>query len=179
MWQKIILQSQRKKTLPDKGFLTLEIIIATLVAFAFLMSSLQALVLGMYLKVQAQEDQRANQLIQEDIEAFASLSSTLNLDLNTNCDPIDYNTSYAFGLWNSFDDTGTTAVYEPDEPVIISLLSGGGGAELTLNRTHVSAINGTAPFRTLGIYYQVRNNDNDLVASRYIEMIPDQALRCP
>ena len=108
------------------------------------------------------------------------LSSTLTLDLNTNCDADVYGNGYAFGLWDSFDDTGTPE-YEPDEPVIISLLSGGGGAELTLNRTHVSAnpINGTAPFRTLGIYYQVRNNDNDLVASRYIEMIPDQALRCP
>ena len=171
MWQKIILQSQRKKTLPDKGFLTLEIIIATLVAFAFLMFSLQALVWGMFLKVQAQEDQRANQLIQEDIEAFASLGNTLTLDLNTNCNADVYGNGYAFGLWDSFDN--------PDTPVSISLLSGGGGAELTLNRTHVSAINGTAPFRTLGIYYQVRNNDNDLVASRYIEMIPDQALRCP
>ena len=171
MWQKIILQLQRKKTLPDKGFLTLEIIIATLVAFAFLMSSLQALVLGMYLKVQAQEDQRANQLIQEDIEAFASLSNTLTLDLNTNCNADVYGNGYAFGLWDSFDNPGT--------PVSISLLSGGGGAELTLNRTHVSAINPTPPFRTLGIYYQVRNSDNDLVASRYIEMIPDQALRCP
>ena len=178
MWQKIILQS--KKNLPDRGFLTLEIIAATLVAFFFLMFSLQALALAMFMKVQAQEDQRGDQLIQEDIEAFGSLSSTLTLDLDTNCDVDAYSDGYAFALWDAFDDPDTPSVYEPDEPVIIPLLTGDTGeAELTLNRTHVSDTDSTAPHRTLKIFYQVTNNDGDIIATRYLEIIPDEALRCP
>ena len=170
----------RKKKLPNRGFLTLEIIVATLVAFFFLMFSLQALTLSMFMKVKAQEDQRADQLIQEDIEAFGSLGSTLTLDLDNNCDVNLYDDGYAFALWNAFDDPVTPTVFEPEEPVIIPLLTGDtGGAELTLNRTHVSDVDSTAPHRTLKIYYQVTNNDDDIIATRYIEMIPDEALRCP
>ncbi len=169
MWQKIILQS--KKNLPDRGFLTLEVIVATLVAFFFLMFSLQALALAMFMKVQAQEDQRADQLIQEDIEAFGSLSSTLTLNLDTNCDVDAYDDGYAFALWNAFDTD--TAVTTP------LLTDGTGNAELSLSRTHVSENDSTAPHRTLKIFYQVTNNDGDIIATRYLEMIPDEALRCP
>ena len=169
MWQKILLQS--KKKLPNRGFLTLEIIVATLVAFFFLMFSLQALALAMFMKVQAQEDQRADQLIQEDIEAFGSLSSTLTLNLDTNCDVDAYDDGYAFALWNAFDTD--TAVTTP------LLTDGTGNAELSLSRTHVSENDSTAPHRTLKIFYQVTNNDGDIIATRYLEMIPDEALRCP
>ncbi len=172
MWQKIILQSQRNRNLPDQGFLTLEIIIATLVAFAFLMFSLQALVLGMYLKVQAQEDQRADQLIQEDIERVSSLGNTLSTG---DCDAATYNDGYARELWDDLIAAAPT--------VTTSLLTANSGeasgTTLTLNRTHVSYTNNTAPFRSLRIYYQVQNNDNDIIASRYLEIIPDEALQCP
>ncbi len=179
MWQKIILQS--KKNLPDRGFLTLEIIVATLVAFFFLMFSLQAVTLSMFMKVQAQEGQKADQLIQEDIERFGNLSNTLTLDLDTkladdaqdtNCDVVDYNDSYAFALWDAFDD--------PDTAVTTPLLTDGtGNAELSLSRTHVSENDSTGPYRTLKVFYQVTNNDGDIIANRYLEMIPDEALRCP
>ena len=172
MWQKIILQS--KKKLPNRGFLTLEIIVATLVAFFFLMFSLQALTLSMFMKVKAQEDQRADQLIQEDIERVSNLGSTL---ATGDCDATTYNDGYAKELW---DDLIAA------EPVVTASLlttvnaGESAGTTLTLSRTQISNIaNSTAPYRTLRLYYQVTNNDNDIIASRYLEIIPDEALQCP
>ena len=176
MWQKIILQS--KKNLPDRGFLTLEIIIATLVAFGFLMFSLQALTLSMFMKVQAQEDQRADQLIQEDIERVGSLSSILPLDQNT-CDATTYDNGYAKELWD--DLIADTPQTSPD--LTASLLTpGAGGATgttLSLSRTHISANETTGLYRNLKIHYQVTNSNSEIIASRYLELIPDAALQCP
>ena len=179
MWQKILLQS--KKKLPNRGFLTLEIIVATLVAFFFLMFSLQALALAMFMKVQAQEDQRADQLIQEDIERVGNLGNTLT---TANCNATTYNnTSYARALWNNLTATAPDA-NDPNSELTASLLtpSNGGatGTTLSLYRTNISTnTNSTSSYVNLKIFYQVRNSDNDLIASRYLEMIPDEALRCP
>ncbi|MEM9274442.1 MAG: hypothetical protein AAGA80_15970 [Cyanobacteria bacterium P01_F01_bin.143] len=177
MLQKIILQSKKKSS--DQGFLTIEVILATLVAFFFLMFSLQALATAMFMKVQAQQDQRAEQLIQEDIEAFSSLGSTLSNTID--CNPATYNDNgYAQALWAAFPDVGNT--------VTTSLLNDGEGqAILSLSRTHVSLNDSTAPHRTLKVFYQVTssddatigNADDEIVATRYVEIIPDDALRCP
>ncbi len=176
MWQKIILQS--KKNLPDRGFLTLEVIVATLVAFFFLMFSLQALALAMFMKVQAQEDQRADQLIQEDIERVGSLGNTL---ATGNCNATIYDdTSYARELWD--DLIADTPQTSPDLTASLLTPSNGGatGTTLSLYRTNISTnTNSTSSYVNLKIFYQVRNSDNDLIASRYLEMIPDEALRCP
>ena len=174
MWQKIILQS--KKNLPDRGFLTLEIIVATLVAFFFLMFSLQALALAMFMKVQAQEDQRADQLIQEDIERVGNLSSILPFAQNT-CNATTYNNGYAKELW---DDLIAAAPTVTASLLTTSSPEEAEGTTLTLARTEISdSANSTTPYRNLKIYYQVTNSDDDLIASRYLEIIPDAALRCP
>ena len=176
MWQKIILQS--KKNLPDRGFLTLEIIVATLVAFGFLMFSLQALTLSMFMKVQAQEDQRADQLIQEDIERVGNLSNILTAG---DCNATTYNNGYAQDLWEDLIDIANTPQTHPDLLTASLLTPGTGGATgttLSLYRTHVN-INPTAPYRNLKIFYQVRNSNSEIIASRYLELIPDAALQCP
>ena len=171
MWQKILLQS--KNNSPDQGFLTLEIIIATLIAFFFLLFSLQAFAFAMFMKVQAQQDLRSEQLIQEDIERLSSLSSTLNLG---DCDPPDYvSNSYAFELWDSL----ITQVPNGNAELTTSLHSDGTGLTLSLSRNNVSAVDSTSPHRNLKIFYQVTNSDGAIVASRYLEIIPDEALRCP
>ena len=186
MWQKILLQS--KKNSPDQGFLTLEIILASIVAFCFLMFSLQALATAMMMKVRAQQDQRGEQLIQEDIERLSSLSSTLNLDMDTDCDVANYVDGYAQGLWNSLvaqapaiDNVGPVDA----DPLRVSLTDAANGTTLGLFRTSVD-VDSVQPHRTLKIFYQVRlsddiavdNNDN-VITSRYVEIIPDEALRCP
>ncbi len=67
------LKSSRK----DAGFTTFEILISLLIALLFVAVSMQSLVYAMAMKVQAQEKQRANELIQEDIERINRLGSTL------------------------------------------------------------------------------------------------------
>ena len=175
MWQKIILQS--KKNLPERGFITLEVIIATIVAFGFLMFSLQAISFAMLMKVQAQKDQRADQLIQEDLARLGSLSNTLNLDLDNNCNVDDYNNSYAQALWDAL----IGQMPNGDSDLTMPLLDNSPGAiTLTLNRTHVDDIS-VPPHRTLRLFYAVTSSDppNNLIASRFIEIIPEEALQCP
>ena len=174
MWQKIILQS--KKNLPDRGFLTLEIIVATLVAFFFLMFSLQALTLSMFMKVQAQEDQRADQLIQEDIERVGNLSNILTAG---ECNAASYNDGYAKELWD--DLIADTPQTSPDLTASLLTPSAGGatGTTLSLSRTHISANETTGLYRNLKIHYQVTNSNSEIIASRYLELIPDAALQCP
>ena len=253
MWKTIRLKNKTKK-LSNQGFITIEIIIALLIAFGFLMVSLQTLVLGMVFKVQAQEEQKADKLIQEDIEAIQDRASgntltprlaailTDNDDPNTGLnsatnEPIDdvcnastYAEGYAQALWfaytnqdyngdniyssNIIDDTDVDNAANPniddippdpmdlndtiltnpdyeDNPTmsLLSIVSSTGtqqlGKTLTLNRTHVTANTGVAPFRTLGIYYQVTKPDEDgdgnpdVIANRYVEVTPDAALECP
>ena len=247
MWKTITLKNKTKK-LSNQGFITIEIIIALLIAFGFLMVSLQTLVLGMVFKVQAQEEQKADKLIQEDIEAIQDRASgntltprlaailTNNDDVNTgfnqNDEPIDdvcnasnYNQGYAQALWFAYTNqdydgnntyssplinnsdldndgnidpdsmnSGDTIAINPDYEVnptmsLLSIVSSTGtqqlGKTLTLNRTHVTANTGVAPFRTLGIYYQVTKPDEDgdgnpdVIANRYVEVTPDEALECP
>ena len=60
----------------DAGFTTFEILISLLIALLFVAVSMQSLVYAMAMKVQAQEKQRANELIQEDIERINRLGST-------------------------------------------------------------------------------------------------------
>jgi type II secretory pathway pseudopilin PulG len=127
MWKIIILNNQKKKA-ADRGFITLEIIIALLIAFGFLMVSLQTLVAAMAFKVQAQEKQKADKLIQEDIESIQDRASgnvltprlaailTNNDDATTGfnpnssppipiddvCNAANYNQGYAQALWYAF-----------------------------------------------------------------------------
>ncbi|ELS01479.1 hypothetical protein Xen7305DRAFT_00011830 [Xenococcus sp. PCC 7305] len=189
MWQKIILQS--KKNSSDKGFLTIEIIVATLVAFFFLMFSLQALAAAMLMKFQAQQDQRADNLIQEDIERLGGLSRSLTLgldaqlaaDLPTACNVDIFANGYAFALLNSIPAEFANGAPALDTPLLDDVV---GGVELRLSRTALGG-NSVAPHQTLGIYYRVISSNNNVfddgddveVANRYVEIIPDEALRCP
>ncbi len=175
MWHKILLRS--KKNLPAQGFLTMEIIIATIVAFGFLMFSLQAIAFAMMMKIQAQKEQRADQLIQEDIERIGGLSSALTLDMATNCNADTYANGYAQELWNDLLDDDAANLDNLTTPL---MTDGAGGIILTLNRTHVDEIS-EPPHRTLRIFYQVTSSDNlaEINASRYVEIIPEEALQCP
>ena len=59
-----------KTSQKEAGFTTLEILIQLLIALGFVAVSMQSLVYAMAMKVQAQEKQRANELIQEDVVLF-------------------------------------------------------------------------------------------------------------
>ncbi len=171
-----VLKSSQKET----GFTTLEILISLLIALGFVAVSMQSLVYAMAMKVQAQEKQRANELIQEDIERINRLGSTLDLDLDgtpdtapvtTTCNSTNYAGGYAKALWDSLqaDDVlraGTptpTPLPPPTKTIIKKIKSDGSvdtrGKQLALRRfptdSTAAAANSTAPHRTLRVGYQV------------------------
>ena len=176
----------------DKGFITLEILVSLFVALAFVAVSMQSLVYAMAMKVQAQEKQRANQLIQEDIERINQLGS--NTGLTGACNSLTYAGSYAEALWNAIPGgTQTKTIIEKTQ-------SDGsvstGGKQIALQRFPVSSTtnNSTSPHRTLKVGYQVwdwdgtnyRNKTGTApaagdrpIAETYVEIIPDVALACP
>ncbi len=91
----------------EAGFTTFEVLISLLIALGFVAVSMQSLVYAMAMKVQAQEKQRANELIQEDIERINRLGS--NAALAGTCNATTYAGSYAKELWNArnFNPAGT------------------------------------------------------------------------
>ena len=195
---KIIVTLKNKSKKPiDEGFITIEIIIALLIAFGFLMVSLQTLVLGMVFKVKAQEEQKADRLIQEDIERLNDLGSTLTLGATRTeaCDgDLDGNNiandGYSQNLWAAL--IADTPASDPDLTVrLLSTVDSSGGITragktLTLIRTpQLNVPTSGSPNRILGIDYRVEKPDedgdgiDDVIANRYVEVIPDEALECP
>ena len=200
--QKLLRLNHRKK---DQGFTTLEILISIIIALAFVSVTMQSFVLAMAMKVQAQEKQRANQLIQEDLELISELSTIIPAEELSLTPPhtfaqkcnaipagggaVDYDEGFAQDLWNELQNEKP----DGDASLSVKLLKKADGTEvgnsLTLTRTNVSAgdptatpaiaVSSVAPHRTLKINYQVADNDNNVIAERYVEVIPDVALRCP
>lgn len=158
----------------DRGFTTLEILISIIIALAFVSVTMQSFVLAVAMKVQAQEKQRANQLIQEDLERISDLATLIAEDHNNKCNPAAYADGYAKELWDDIN-----AVTAPTARLLKAADGTEAGTTLTLSRTHVSNSSSTDPHRTLKINYQVRDPDGDVIAERYVEVIPDVALRCP
>ena len=174
-----------------EGFITLEIIISLLIALAFVAVSMQSLVYAMAVKVQAQEKQRANQLIQEDIERLNQLGSTA---LSATCDATVYADGYAQALWTALPaGTQTRTLLKKIDKSDGSVDTA--GKQLALRRFHISSTdnNSDAPHRTLRVGYQVWDwngayvakdgtaltETDRAIAETYVEIIPDVALLCP
>lgn len=193
MLKSIIFNNQKKK-LSDRGFITIEIIIALLIAFGFLMVSLQTLVAAMVFKVQAQEKQKADKLIQEDVERLNDIAGTLNLGANGTeaCDgDLDNNGTandgYSQNLWAALQADTPDGDSKLEVKLISKVNEDDTGKTLTLNRTQVTVPSSdvSTSHRVLGVSYQVTTPDEDgdgedeLIAQRYVEVIPDEALECP
>ncbi len=195
-----LIYKKVKPTNPEQGFITLEVIVALICGLAFFAFSLQAFGVAMAMKAQSQEKQRANELIQEDIERISQLGS--NPALAGVCNPPDYNGGYANGLWNALQAVAADNSADVRKTVTNKIKSDGSaessGRTLSLQRVHVSNnVNASDdPHRTLKIGYQVwywdvDNNallnksgntpsaTDDAIAETYVEVIPDVALACP
>lgn len=191
MWKLYIQQLNKKQKKQETGFFTLEILVSLLIAMMFVLVSLQSMVYATMLKVQAQERQRANQLIKEEIERVNVLANNIAM-ADADCDAANYADGFAQELW---EDVQTYANPSSTDPPPIEFLIqetqadgtiAGSGRRFGLNRIHVSnTTNGsTAPHRTLRVGYEVREWDGtqfvgDAIADTYIEVIPDVALSCP
>ena len=168
----------------EAGFTTFEILISLLIALGFVAVSMQSLVYAMAMRVQAQEKQRANELIQEDVERINRLGSTAltpptpaagDPPLPTPvCNPTAtaedttsipgvripartaYENSYAKALWTASIPASTQT-----KTIIKKIKSDGsvetGGRQLALRRFEVSDGNSESPHRTLKVGYQVWN----------------------
>jgi type II secretory pathway pseudopilin PulG len=194
--KKLLKFKHRKSS--NQGFTTLEIIISIIVALLFISVAMQSFVLAMGMKVQAQEKQRANQLIQEDLERTNILASNIPTKVEgiapnpehtfiQRCNAVPpgggivaYDNGFAKELWDDLD-----AVDAPTVKLIKKADGTTVGKTFGLFRTPVSDANSTAPHRTLKINYQVQELDDsgdpigDVIAERYVEVIPDVALQCP
>lgn len=192
--------NKTKTTSDQKGFITLEVIVSIAVALAFLMLSFQSIVYAMAIKVQAQEKQKANELIAEDIERMSRLGS--NNSLGGVCNPVNYAGGYAQSLWNVLEPNSPSASFPPPTKSLIKTINNDGtddekGKTLALQRFHfdTNAMN-NPPFRTLKVGYRVwrwdtatssfidRNggaidSNDEPIAETFVEVIPDDALSCP
>ena len=146
--QKLLKFNYRKAL--DQGFSTLEVLISIIIALAFVSVAMQSFVLAMAIKVQAQEKQRANQLIQEDLELLSELASniparTAPQTVNETCNSIPagggavaYAEGYAQDLWAALQNEKP----DGDGSLSVKLLKKSDGTELgdtfTLARTPVS-----------------------------------------
>ena len=193
-----LIYGKVKPTNQEQGFITLEVIMALIFGLAFFAFSLQAFGVAMAMKAQSQAKQRANELIQEDIERISQLGS--NPALAGVCNPPDYNGGYANGLWNALQAAAADNSADVRKTVTNKIKADGSfqssGRTLSLQRVHVSdnANASQDPHRTLRIGYQVwywYNNallnkkgytpsaTDDAIAETYVEVIPDVALACP
>ncbi|MEM7758911.1 MAG: hypothetical protein AAF298_12415 [Cyanobacteria bacterium P01_A01_bin.40] len=197
MWKLYLQQLSKKQAKQETGFFTLEILVSLLIAMTFVLVALQSMVYATMLKVQAQERQRANQLIKEEIERVNALASNIAEDHANKCDPGTYANGYAQDLWNvvqTYTNPPTSSNPPPIEFLFQETQADGtiaeSGRQYGLNRVHVSRnitdadANANAPYRTLQIGYEVREWDGNqfmgnAIADTYIEVIPDVALSCP
>ena len=189
MWKIFLSQSIKNKQKNDSGFFTIEILVSLLISLMFVMVSLQSMVYATMIKVQAQERQRANQLIKDEIERVNNLAKAVNF-ADGDCDAVNYDAGLAKALW---DDIQTYASPSSSSPPPIEYLIqrtqadgsiNEAGRQFGLNRVHVSNFASTSPHRTLSIRYDVREWDGtqftgDTIAETYLEVIPDVALSCP
>ena len=186
MWKSIKhLTVNKHQKSSQTGYITLEIIVSIIIAVAFVLASLQTLAVAMMIKVQAQKEQRANQLIMSDIEVLKQQAASLPQAANHNtvCSATAYADGYAQDVWNTFTNS---AVYQAIPTVkLLSDTSANHSTstQLGLGRTHVTATS-TAPHTTLQVKYEVKEWDGSnwgskVIAENYVEVIPDVALRCP
>ena len=175
---KKLIEFRYRKT-SDLGFSTLEVLVSIIIALAFVSVAMQSFVLGMAMKVQAQEKQRANQLIQEDLELLSFVAANVTEDHDNKCSPAAYADGYAKDLWNDLQ----TEKADGDSSLSLKLLKNADGTEvgktISLTREEVSDGSSDSPHRTLKINYEVKDSDDNVIAERYVEVIPDVALRCP
>jgi type II secretory pathway pseudopilin PulG len=165
-----LIKLTRKKHSPESGFTLIEVLVAALMLFFFVIGSMQALALSVAIRVKAQERQRSNQLIQEDIEQVRLVAE--NLDVNQSlCAATTYLNSYAQDLANKLPsaDNITKKLIEDNA----------NSKEYKLNRT-IDNVRSTST--VLKISYTVTEVDatpTREIAKDYIEVIPDAAIECP
>lgn len=166
---KFITKLIQKQHHAESGFTLMEVIVAALMVFLFVIGSMQALALSAALRVKAQARQRGSQLIQEDIEQIRFAAENLAVD-HTRCSATAYSGGYAEAL--------VADANFPDDRPTKNLIEGNtNSTTYELERT-IDTANSTNT--VLKVSYEVIDKDKDkVVVTNYTEVIPDAAIQCP
>lgn len=159
-----------RKPRAESGFTVMEVIVASLIVFLFVIGSMQALTLSAALRIKAQGRQRASQLIQEDIEQIRFAAKNLAVD-HSRCSATGYSGGYAEALVaedNFPEGSPTKNLIEGNTDSITYEL------ERTIDETNST---NTA----LRVSYKVVDKDRPekTIVENYTEVIPDAAIECP
>ena len=165
----------------EQGFTMLEVLVAILIALGFVAVSLQGMVVATAFRVKAQEKQIANQLIQEDVENINAIAAILPAN-PAKCSATDYDNGYAKYLWDSYTSAAYSSYSYTANPER-RLLNDTQGKRLRLTRI-IQDDTSIVPHQALRILYEVREWDGSsfsesIIATHYIEVIPNAALSCP
>jgi type II secretory pathway pseudopilin PulG len=192
----LLFKLSQRTSQKEAGFSTLEILISLIIALLFVALTMQSLVYAMAMKVQAQEKQRANELIQEDIERINQLGSTLPTPpVAATCNSANYAGGYAQALWALIPTTTQPkSIIRKVKSDGVNSVVDNSGKQIALRRFHVSSTANSNPYRTLKVGYQVwywngttftnktggtPTTGDEPIAETYVEIIPDVALQCP
>lgn len=165
IFTKLLLQQSKS----DSGFTLMEVLVASLMVFFFVVGSMQALALSVAIRIKAQERQRADQLIQEDIEAVRLAAENFDRD-NSLCRATGYIGGYAQAL-------STDGAFPTGTPTKRLLQDNTNSNQYQLNRT-IDTTNSTSTILKLS-YVVEEVSSNREIATDYIEVIPNAATQCP
>jgi Tfp pilus assembly protein PilV len=170
----------------SQGFTMLEVLAAMMIAFAFLMGTLNAMLAATMMQVKAERQAQATYWIQQDLENIQAQAGAQLPDPNK-CTSV-FSTSYAGSLNTSnastgipvvkFESTDANATYTTgtNSLVATAVATSITGKSYTMTRT--TGGSNTNP-QILTITYTVQNaSDPDAIATLYTEVIPPKALSC-
>jgi hypothetical protein len=185
----------------DQGFTMLEVLVAGLITFFFIIGSLQAMVLATMLRVQSLEKERANELIQEDKEAVKALATNFTIPTGTSLSNLCTPATSADGFAQAFSTSsnGLSRLNTPANKKVLSTYSSNNvsdpGRTLLLRREPLNTNINAYPYKILTINYEVHRiktgtnpvpNDpytasysEALIATDTLEVMPNVALQCP
>jgi type II secretory pathway pseudopilin PulG len=166
-----LIQLTRKKHSPESGFTLIEVLVAALMVFFFVIGSMQALALSVAIRVKAQERQRSNQLIQEDVEQVRLKAENLDVDQSL-CAATDYSGGYAEDLYNNLPPP-------PPDKKLIKDNPNPDSKKYKLYRTPDIANSTSTVLKIDYTVTEVGATPSRDIAKDYIEVIPDAAIECP
>jgi hypothetical protein len=163
---KFILKLLTRST--DDGFTIIDVIIGLLVAFLFLMASLQAMVVEAYFRIAGQASSEGLLLIQQDLEEVRFLATEAQLPYV----PATCTSGYGAALQSKVN-TNKSSPYtaKPNNTIEYQL-------------TRIATVS-ASDNKVLTLTYSAKRDPNGgtnytkEVATLYTEVIPDAAFECP
>ena len=168
---KLIKKFVYKQSQCESGFTLMEVIVASLMVFLFVVGSMQAMALSVAIRIKAQERQRADQLIQEDIEQIRLVAEDMDAN-HSLCSATAYSGGYAEALASDSDFPANNATKRVIEDVNTS-------PQYQIDRTVVTGSGGSTS-TILKLNYEVKEvGKSKVITTDYFEVIPNAAIQCP